>query len=358
MTIYSITKTPSRDTSLDWVAGILVLVAIFLHIDEWDGASVGFWHKFGAVFGFFMPWFFFKSGMFYKEADLKKNDYKIWKSLGVPFLTFSLVSWIVWLATAIYVHGRSNPMFVVSYSFFNVLHYGLLPGNGALYFIGSLWICRYIYPRLRRILHNNYLIAVLSLVIAYAFKCLDNFLLHRYLLLIIPTGFMGMAYYAMGVQWKEMQYRLPFFLVSAVIYVLAIIFHAQEISFYVAGVNDSNEIWIVYPFIAVASIMVWNNMARNIPAKILKRSIICYVGRNSMSYYCIHLIIIHLDFFFASYFDVTLFSLPLFWAYIVSCAIFLPVADIILRRYMPWAVGAKPRVRKGVEVGAASDPLP
>lgn len=41
----------------------------------------------------------------------------------------------------------------------------------------------------------------------------------------------------------------------------------------------------------------------------------------------------------------------------VLCGV-LPVADILLRRYLPWAVGVKGRVRKGVEVGAATDPLP
>ena len=55
---------------------------------------------------------------------------------------------------------------------------------------------------------------------------------------------------------------------------------------------------------------------------------------------------------------VSLFGLPLVWAMVVSCAVILPVADVLLRRYLPWAVGAKGRVHKGHEVGAAADPLP
>lgn len=67
----------SRDSSLDWIAGVLITVTIFLHIDEWTGAEWGFWNKVGSVFGFIMPWFFFKSGMFYKETGFKTNDSRI-----------------------------------------------------------------------------------------------------------------------------------------------------------------------------------------------------------------------------------------------------------------------------------------
>lgn len=83
-----VSDAKSRNSAIDWIAGLLILVAIFLHIDRWVGDIMGFWDKVGSIFGFFMPWFFFKSGMFYKEVELKKNDYKIWKLLGVPFLFF------------------------------------------------------------------------------------------------------------------------------------------------------------------------------------------------------------------------------------------------------------------------------
>ncbi len=53
-----------------------------------------------------------------------------------------------------------------------------------------------------------------------------------------------------------------------------------------------------------------------------------------------------------------LFGLPSQYVMLLSCAVILPVADVLLRRYLPWAVGAKGRVHKGHEVGAAADPLP
>lgn len=348
----------SRDSSLDWIAGVLITVTIFLHIDEWTGAEWGFWNKVGSVFGFIMPWFFFKSGMFYKETGFKTNDSRIWRSLGVPFLTFSLFSWFVWLITAIYQHGIDGLLFIIKYSIANIANYGLLPGNGALYFIASLWLCRYLYPRLHKRIRNNYIIAIAAYAVAFAFKCFDTMIIHRCLVLVVPTAFMGLAYYAIGVQWRDMQYRMPFFIIAVVIYAIAIIFKAREVSFYVAGINDSFAIWATYPIVALASIVAWNNLARYIPDRLLRIVDLGYIGRNSMSYYCIHLIIINLDFFLFKYFGCTLFGLPLIWSYVVSCVVILPVADILLRRYLPWAVGVKGRVRKGVEVGAATDPLP
>lgn len=206
----SLSNHSSRENSLDWIAGLLIMVVIFLHIDQWAGEPWHFWDRFRAVFGFFMPWFFFKSGMFYKEIDLKDNDRRIFRTLGVPFLAFSVISWIIWLVIAFYVHGPNNVSFIFKYSIINVVNYGLLPGNGALYFLASLWGCRYLFPRLRKLVHNNYLIAVMAFAVAFACKIIDTMVIHRYLLLVVPTSFMGLAYYAMGVQWKKSQYKMPF----------------------------------------------------------------------------------------------------------------------------------------------------
>ncbi len=352
-----VSDVKSRNSAIDWIAGLLILVAIFLHIDRWAGDVMGFWDNVGSIFGFFMPWFFFKSGMFYKDGELKRNDYKIWRFLGIPFLFFSAVSWIVWLFTALYMH-RNDPLFLLTYSLNNVVSYGILPGNGALYFIASLWLCKYIYPRIHRVIWNNYIIAITSYVLAYLCKCFDTILIHRYLLLTVPISLIGLSYYAMGVQWRKSQYKTSLCIASVVIYAVAIIFGAKEVSFAMAGVDDSLKTWCTAPFVAMASIIVWNNMIRYVPEKFLQIINLGYIGRNSMSYYCIHLIIISMDFFMFRYFGWTIFGLPLIWSYIVSCAVILPVADVLLRRYLPWAVGAKGHVRKGHAVGAAADPLP
>lgn len=152
---------------------------------------------------------------------------------------------------------------------------------------------------------------------------------------------------------------MPFFLISTAVYVIAILFNVQEIAFYIAGVDDSLKTWGLFPFVALASIISWNNIVRYIPAKLLRVVRFYYIGRNSMSYYCVHLIVIGLVFFCYRYFNVTLFGLPLIWSYIVSCIIVLPLIDILLRRYMPWVVGVKAQRCKGSQQReVVTDPLP
>lgn len=79
-----------------------------------------------------------------------------------------------------------------------------------------------------------------------------------------------------------------------------------------------------------------------------------YIGRNAMTYYYGHLIIVMAMLHLYETYSFTLFGVSLI---VLSCTIILPVTDILLRRDMPWAVGAKPSVRNGVEIGAASAPL-
>lgn len=54
---------------------------------------------------------------------------------------------------------------------------------------------------------------------------------------------------------------------------------------------------------------------------------------------------------------VSLFGLPLVWAMVVSCAVILPVADVLLRRYLPWAVGIKAKNRREKDIETSYDPL-
>ena len=65
-----------RNNSLDMIAGIFIVYMIVLHILQWSNLTYLFGNAVFHVFSFFMFWFFFKSGMFYREKLSK--DILIW----------------------------------------------------------------------------------------------------------------------------------------------------------------------------------------------------------------------------------------------------------------------------------------
>lgn len=88
-----------RETSLDAVGGIMILYMIFGHIWTKCGMNDNHFRTALALFlNCFMPWFFFKAGMFFrpmKTLDLLKKDFR---RLVIPFCVFTFVGIIVGLA--------------------------------------------------------------------------------------------------------------------------------------------------------------------------------------------------------------------------------------------------------------------
>ena len=56
-----------RDSSLDCVAGILIIYMVLVHIFQWSGMNNILSSCWMQPLSFFMFWFFYKSGVFYKE---------------------------------------------------------------------------------------------------------------------------------------------------------------------------------------------------------------------------------------------------------------------------------------------------
>lgn len=60
-----------RDESLDAVCGLMIVYMIYGHICLWSGIQQIEWIP--RLLYFFMPWFFFKSGLFFKPRSLKEE---------------------------------------------------------------------------------------------------------------------------------------------------------------------------------------------------------------------------------------------------------------------------------------------
>ncbi len=84
-----------RNSSIDFAAGLMIVSMIMMHIRFFSGSK---WCSFLTdLLPFFLAWFYFKSGMFYKERnwiDTLKNGYS---KLIKPFLIFSVIGFVLYL---------------------------------------------------------------------------------------------------------------------------------------------------------------------------------------------------------------------------------------------------------------------
>lgn len=350
-------KKASRDYSLDWIAGLLTVVVILLHIEIFTDYCLGFWKVWGErVLYFFMAWFFYKSGMFEKEYSFSTTWRKVWRTLIVPYLFFSIIAWIIWIPQYFYSNESVLLLFKITISRFIDLN--IIPGNNPMWFLVGLAGCRLIYPWAKKLVGNNYIISLIGFGTAYCYHLVYVDVTHKYFMLGIAQSCVAMAFYALGAELRYKQYSKRLFCLSSIVYIIAVILFPPIINFAYAGSISSELSWACSLPLCIAGIITWNNIIRMCPAKFFKICNLGYIGRNSMTYYSAHWsIIITLSFLYHEG-GPKILGLPLQWAMVVSCVVILPVADILLRRYLPWAVGVKGRVRKGVEVGAATDPLP
>lgn len=80
-----------RIVSLDIITGILIIHMIFGHIMRFAHCiDTDLYHYTSILLSFFMPWFFFKSGMFL-HSDCLKTIKSSLKSLILPFIKFSFL---------------------------------------------------------------------------------------------------------------------------------------------------------------------------------------------------------------------------------------------------------------------------
>lgn len=350
-------KDSGRNETLDWIAGLLTIVVILIHIELFTDDSLHFWKVWGErVFYFFMAWFFFKSGMFEKEYSFKETCWKVWKSLIIPYLFFSIVAWVIWIPQ--FFHTQGSVLLLIRVTLSRFIDLNIIPGNGPMWFLVALSGCRLIYPILKRFINSNYLISLIGYAGGYIYHLIYEGVTHEYVMLGIPLSSIALAFYALGAELRYKQYSKMAFILSTIIYVVTVIFSIPIIYFAYAGAFSSEISWICSLPMCVAGIVTWNNVVRLLPSVFFRFVNLGYIGKYSMTYYSAHWSIIITLVFLYNDTRMGSLGLPLQWTMIVACAVILPVADILLRRYMPWAVGAKPRVRKGVEVGAASDPLP
>lgn len=303
------------------------------------------------TFFMFMPWFFFKAGIFFRPASSISLIRKSAKRLMMPWLTFGLLSTPI---SFLLIYNRPHPFEEWIRStchdiFFNMA----FPENLALWFLPSLLICRFLFNKLQGFNHISILaIPFIGFILALFFRVLPpDSISHQF---VFPNIFLGLFFFASGNILKESQYSPYTLLIAVIVFAILTFFYPGSMDVRVNGGSGGNiAFYIFYYPRALCAILIINYLASLIPPQFLDKSILVYIGRNSMAFYVMHMPIMKM-------YKIITFHLPpisqdvALTIMLVILAISLPLLDILFRRYWPEALGLK-RDRKSM---TAPDELP
>lgn len=300
-----------RNYQIDAFTGIMIICSCMNHIDH-TNILLG-------VFYFFMPWFFFKAGYFCKSEDLKTTFSKSIHRLVIPFVCFSILGLL-----ARCIQYRNDLHYNIITSQFSSLFY-----NGApwclmpLWFLTALFFCRLFFS----LIHNQFLqnIAVLlGLIIAMA----DAYgVMPKYMPLV--NFCLGIFFWQMGhlfrVYGKKINLSFCFF-----VFILTYLFFSQRFDMRTnVAIEGDYLLTILGSILGCVVCMGLSNVTT------CRFPILEYIGRNSMTIYCSHFIVLILLRSF-----VELEGQTKNVAEIVSLLLTMPLLVAIFKtKYLKWMIG-------------------
>lgn len=279
---------------------------------------------------FFMPWFFFKGGMFFRCRPLKDEIIISYKRLIIPYIVFSLIGTII-LWTKMAVNGGLTWNKII-YSVAPFVTDGSLSGNLPLWFLLSLFVVRIMFQVLYALFRGGALQKGVCIIITTAI-CTTYIALyyvraepHRWYPFWLSNISSGMLFFALGYWTRKLQFGVW----GTVVLIAAYI----SVNLLVPTCVDMRSGQLIRGFfllwgpISLLSILTFNNTFRYF---INKKNILTMAGRDSISYYCMHWCVIEIvSFFFHSNSQAP--HPGYFITLILANLIILPVATHLIKR--------------------------
>lgn len=190
-----------RDNSLDSITGIMVIWMVLYHVFQWVSFTthIAYIVLLKWLF-FFMPWFYFKSGILHRDNKLQPLPVKLAKlfnTLLVPLLIWMSIGFIVSFPSYLLIEKYSLTKILGS-PIFKLFRWGETFGNPPLWFLCSLFIVKILSSFLFRF--SGKLIFSVNLLILVVGYCLSK------ANILVPLGLhnviIGMVFYYYGYLYK------------------------------------------------------------------------------------------------------------------------------------------------------------
>ena len=279
-----------RDYSIDSVKGVCLSHMFVLHIFiiygffDAKGAASEFYFN---ALSFFMSSFYFFSGFFFKSPE-NGNEMKYIRSkvkkFIIPLITWSVISLpFVYCKDYLLTNINTGVKWLEPFTF--VLPLGCLRSNDALWFLSSLFLVNVIFFIVNRRLSGKRLFVFILLCYLYSF--VDS--------KILPCVFnssnvsLGIVYFYGGYMFRKasMKYsifRVWYFILACVLYVLIMTFDPQYLMF--VSLGQVKGYYILNLVFSISGIYILWFVFKKLP----RISLFVYFGEHSMSLYVWHMI--------------------------------------------------------------------
>lgn len=276
-------------------------------------------------FYFFMPWFFYKSGQFFRKremANLLKSDVE---KLLKPFVIYGLVGFVMYLIYRFLSAGELTVRSCVLSPIASLFMKGYIPINAPLWFLLTLIIVRLLANVFLSPNKGNYVnciaIIVIGYLISYLLYCVEKNFIN--LPDLLSNTVLGLVFFVLGYRLHKYETKWWLIVTCLIIYLSNCIFFLSIVAMRANAVYTGNYLW--YIPCAYAGIVIFNVFCRLV-VKWLPKIVhpIAFVGRYAMIIYVTHGLI------YASVLRIlkvcTLTSLMpyTFWLIIGAYIIFLP----------------------------------
>ena len=303
-----------RQDYIDEISGLLIIAMVLIHIASrcnYDNTILI------RAFFFFMPWFYFKSGFFYKQALLKGVVKKGVKKLLKPFVFFTVIAVVL-----DFLFSQDRLVFVdnIKVMFFC----GTAKSNIPLWFLMSLFVVQIVSIFVLKSKSSNLGGAILLLI---CFTSIVGYCLQQIELKLpeyLAYNVLGTGFYLSGFmynKYRETGFHKYLLLVASVL----LFFNYLILPSFIHIKSNRHEcgnyfLWIYSSISACIVLMyVWNYFRIKVPA-------LRYVGRHAMLILCSHWIVINvLDVVFGDDFDIS--------ARFVLYVILVGIIEIMLCRF-------------------------
>lgn len=268
-----------RDSSIDFAAGLMIVSMILMHIRFFSGSK---WCSFLTdLFPFFMAWFYYKSGMFYKErnwSDTLKNGYS---KLIRPFLIFSAAGFVLFLI----LNGTVNWKLLVK----EFILLGQIPGSQHLWFLVSLFFATCLFKLTKNRWWAIATLCILLILFHYnAKKHLVGFPVFGDIPYLWGNIIAGCLFMYCGYRLKNYQYQRWAFFVSLILYAVMFMLCYSSIDMHTMSISVGGLQWYLF---SIFGIVALNNLSKYIVKYLVSQPLI-YIGKYSLQFYIYHWFVI------------------------------------------------------------------
>lgn len=277
---------------------------------------------------FFMPWFFYKSGQFFKKNSITDNLKKDSRKLLKAFLIWSTVGYVFFLVFGL-IDGSLNFKSATYSIVRNLLLNGQIPINGPCWFLLSLFGVRQVANILLPQRGSKcFIFGLMGVVlISYFFAFFANRFNNDLLPYWIGNGIAGLCYFSLGYALKDRESNSCVIVLSVLVTVSFGVFGFPMVNMFYNKLFSGNFYLLWIP-VSLCCIITFNALCKLLN-EFVRVKIIENIGRNALTILVTHCLIYLTIAKVFSYCTIELSHVVMFSAIILSYILILPVCCVL-----------------------------